>query len=99
LQFRADGGAWSSDPPRVLTASTHLQARDEAGNVGELEFHGRTTTPPSGNGCNCELGGNGGGSGWWALLLIPALIFRRRFWLLLLVAGCNHSAPALTKGD
>jgi hypothetical protein len=96
LQYRADDGPWSYDAPSRLTALTHVQARDEAGNVGSLEFHGRTTNPPAPGGCSCDVS-RGGSGGWFVIFLIPALIWRRRV-LLLLALGCNQGTP-LTKGD
>lgn len=59
-----DGGAWGpwqlgdrTTLPALLDGLTvRVQARDEAGNVGELAFHGRTTAP-SASGCGCVVGG------------------------------------------
>jgi MYXO-CTERM domain-containing protein len=95
LQFRAGDGPWSFEPPRLLTAHMRLQVRDEAGNVGSLEFHGRTTNPPSG-GCNCDISPHPS-AGWLGLLVVGALLFRRRL-LLVFLLGCNSAQP-LVKGD
>jgi MYXO-CTERM domain-containing protein len=65
-----------------------LYARDEAGNIAEaavdltpmLEFHGRTTNPPTSGGCgSCAVGGahRQAGSGA-ALLALALLVFLRR---------------------
>ena len=63
LQFRCsvDGGAfgaWVSGdhatmPLSLDGAHVTVQVRDEAGNVGDLGFHGRSTAPSAG-GCGCD---------------------------------------------
>jgi hypothetical protein len=68
----------------------HLYAKDEAGNVGELQadlgpifdFHGRTTNPPSAGCGSCALGGATRDSGPWSTLVVAlglafALLRRR----------------------
>jgi hypothetical protein len=106
-----DGSGWSdwSPTPRVPFAADRIphaevQAQDEAGNVGGLEFHGRTTNPPSSSGCGCEVGAASptGASGLFAFVLVLGLLARRRVVLLLalvlsMTAGCNEAH--LTKGD
>jgi MYXO-CTERM domain-containing protein len=100
-----DGGAWSdwSPTPRVALATgriphAEVQAQDEAGNVGGLEFHGRTTNPPSSSGCGCHVGGASPAGGVLAFVLVLGLLGRRRVLLLLaLLAGCNEAH--LGKGD
>ena len=82
LQFRfaVDGGAFGpwivgdhaghagrSSTPRTLT----VQVRDEAGNIGDLGFHGRTTAPSTG-GCSCDLAGRGSSPTARRLLLVGA---------------------------
>ena len=101
LQFRfaVAGGAfgpWIAADHAVLPAeldagTLHVQARDEAGNVGDLGFHGRSTLPST-SGCNCALAGradgsNGSSGTTGGMLLIAVaggvLLFarRRRVWL------------------
>lgn len=73
LEFsvKAPGGEWSEwSHERRLTvpalgddAGWLARVRDEAGNVGSLAFHGRTTTPSSGGGCSCAVGAGGADSG------------------------------------
>jgi hypothetical protein len=102
-RWRLDGDytAWSPST-KIEVARDQLwrvsvQAIDEAGNVGGLEFHGRTTNPPSGSGCNCDVGGAPSSASWLALF-IPLFLFRRRFLALAILAiGCND--PGLQKGD
>jgi hypothetical protein len=43
-------------PVHLDAATVRVQARDEAGNVGELGFHGRSTAPST-SGCGCVVGG------------------------------------------
>lgn len=56
------------------------RARDEAGNVGQLDFHGRMTTPAGGGGCGCDVGARRSVPPVAALALIPllGLLARRR---------------------
>ncbi len=104
-RLAGDWSAWSGSTQlgvaQDLISQLQVQARDEAGNVGSLEFHGRTTNAPSATGCACDLGGGGGArgsTGIVAALLLLALVWRRRLWIFLaLLAGCNDGA--LTKGD
>ncbi|HXU72453.1 MAG TPA: hypothetical protein VN947_24190 [Polyangia bacterium] len=77
----------ASLPVALDAGSIHVQARDEAGNVGDLGFHGRSTAP-SAAGCNCAIAGRGADSGetGGALLFFATagvLFFarRRRVWL------------------
>jgi hypothetical protein len=66
LQFRwsIDGGAfgaWVTGDRAVMPAAldgAHLavEVRDEAGNIGDLGFHGRSTAPST-SGCACDLAG------------------------------------------
>ena len=69
LQFRfaVDGsafGAWllgdhATMPTQLDGATVRVEARDEAGNVGTLDFHGRTTAPGA-SGCGCDVGARPG---------------------------------------
>ena len=108
-RWRLAGGSvtdWSSEPSVPLSRGPIVaEVRDEAGNVGSTEFHGRTTDPPKAGGCGCDLGGASqsevaGTSGIVAIALFGLLLARRRLRLLLLlaglVAGCNDT---LGKGD
>src|SRR5207248_4844386 len=84
-----------------------VQARDEAGNFGSLEFHGRTTNPPT-SGCGCDLGRAARSSPPAGPLAIVALgvalvlARRARRWLALVAcaalftSACNSG---LGKGD
>ena len=114
LQFRlaVGGGAWSAWivgdhvtlPTRLDAASVTVQVRDEAGNVGDLAFHGRSTAPSAG-GCACDLAGSttsGSSSTGGALLLVAigfalALCRRRYVWLrrIAIVAGAACLAAAV----
>ncbi len=97
LQFRwsINGGAFGpwvvgdhATTPEVLdVAHLTVQVRDEAGNIGSLGFHGRSTAPSTA-GCSCDVAGHGSrGETGGGLLLILATGFaltlsRRRYvWL------------------
>jgi MYXO-CTERM domain-containing protein len=119
-RFAFAGGGWtpwsSSDrlavPAGELASSAQAQARDEAGNVGDLAFHGRSTTPsPAGCGCQVGAGNDDAASatlGWVLAAIVGSLVIarrRRRAWaplagvacLLLATGGC--SSGGLGKGD
>jgi len=121
LQFRfaVAGGAYGpwvvgdrvTLPTALDAGSVTVQVRDEAGNVGTLAFHGRSTAPSAG-GCACDLTGNGvsgpngagsGGSSTGGALLLVAIGFalalsRRRYvWLrrIAIAAGAACLAAAV----
>ncbi len=112
LEYSVDGGAWTRDDHAVRAGGfdplvTKVKVRDEAGNVGTLEFHGRTTNPSSG-GCGCEVGRRPPAGGALAALAALGLALglgrarrMRRFLLGLLLIGCGHdnSGVTLTKGQ
>jgi hypothetical protein len=80
-----DFGAWlpgarTTLPAGIDPAALRVEARDEAGNVGDLGFHGRSTTP-TGKGCGCDLGAHDDGSSVPSLVVVAALallLARRR---------------------
>ncbi|MDB4965674.1 MAG: hypothetical protein JWN44_1363 [Myxococcales bacterium] len=92
LRFAAGAagfGPWiASDhvivPTELDSATVRVQVRDEAGNIGELGFHGRTTGP-SASGCNCDLAGRGDMNPTLPMFAVVglalALARRRRVWL------------------
>jgi len=76
-----------------------VQVRDEAGNIGELGFHGRTTTPSTG-GCGCHIAGGGNVNPtlpmFAVIALAPALARRRRVWLRRLAIAGGAACLAAT---
>jgi hypothetical protein len=93
LQFRyaANGaafGPWlsgdhASSPLELDGAAVSVQVRDEAGNVADLGFHGRSTAPSTG-GCGCEVGARGRDATLPVVLVVgfALLLSRRRYvWL------------------
>jgi hypothetical protein len=100
----------SKDEMRAITddgsKKFQIWAKDEAGNIGQavvdtvpmLGFHGRTTNPPSGGGCNCEMGGRseGSNSGPIALVVLMALVCLWRRKTLALVAVALIASTVLT---
>ena len=92
FRFKVDGGAfgaWTAGdhafmPVALDAAHVTVQVRDEAGNVGDLGFHGRSTAPSTG-GCSCELAGRSTRSPLGGILLVGAvagaLLFARRRYL------------------
>ncbi|MGZ3438633.1 MAG: hypothetical protein ACXVDD_03930, partial [Polyangia bacterium] len=93
LQFRyaVGGGAFGPwivgdhaySPVQLDGASVSVQVRDEAGNVGALGFHGRSTAPSTG-GCGCDLGARGRDATLPIVLVVgfALLLSRRRYvWL------------------
>jgi MYXO-CTERM domain-containing protein len=69
---------------------------DEAGNVSEVDFHGRSTDPAPASGCGCTVGGvaRTSAAGPIALVVIGLLALRRRraaLLALLVVAGAGCS--------
>jgi hypothetical protein len=67
---------------------------DEAGNLGHLDFHGRTTAPAD-SGCGCTLGAAAPSPTGPAMLLAAIAIAitvlgRRALLLLVLLAGCSR---------
>ena len=91
-RFAVDGaafGAWISGAhatmPLALDGNRVVaQARDEAGNIGALDFHGRSTAPST-SGCSCELGGARGSDATLPMVLVVGFalfLSRRRYvWL------------------
>jgi hypothetical protein len=102
-------GPWTSlDALDIVAEDLQVDVRDEAGNVGTSDFHGRTTVPPSAGCGSCALGGasSPSGSGTVALVvaLLGAIALRRRTRLLVALAlagvglaGCNDGSVG--KGD
>ncbi|HZU81327.1 MAG TPA: hypothetical protein VE987_00340, partial [Polyangiaceae bacterium] len=91
--WRAPGGewsAWTNEPrirlpqaaPMLAPETLGVRVRDEAGNVGDAAFHGRTTATGSAASCACDLGGRGRDGGartsLIALLLLGSALVRRR---------------------
>jgi hypothetical protein len=120
LEYSVDfGSGWTdwSHTDRLQIPVGHdplgARVRDEAGNVGSLEFHGRTTTPSTG-GCGCTVGGAARNDrlgllaiGALGLLLLAcrrrgAALIALLFASALGVSACNHdvsNGPSLQKGD
>ncbi|MSP62790.1 MAG: hypothetical protein EXR72_21150 [Myxococcales bacterium] len=110
-RFRAGGewSVWSRGDHFALVAlagglapsDVEVEARDEAGNAGKLDFHGRTTTPAAG-GCSCTVAGEASGAeGLWSVLALCALLTALRVrrgtaasLLVLLVAAAGLCASA-----
>src|SRR5205085_193493 len=98
--------AWLDLPADADRELLVVQARDEAGNFGSLEFHGRTTNPPT-SGCGCDLGAAARRSSRVPSLLVVALAValfaarRARRWLALLACCASLQAcnSGLGKGD
>ena len=103
-RWRSDEGAWSAwsgDPHVPRLPGLQVQARDEAGNMGGLEFHGRTTNPPPPGGCSCDAGGRGSSESG-ALVVFFVVVGLIAAAAPLAVAGAARrlqSASALVKGD
>ncbi len=111
LEYRVDAGAGFSPWSRADHAAqaggfdplaVKVEVRDEAGNVGRLDFHGRETTGGTSGGCGCAVGGRGSSSRGALALGVAALLLlgrrRRGFALVgalalgaLAAAGCRHS--------
>ena len=120
LEYRthigATTGEWTHGTvvniPRGSAESIGVESRDEAGNIGILAFHGRTTNPPT-SGCGCDLAGRNDRGGTTLLIVILlvgglCLARRRRAGALLAflaigptMSACNNDAPVvmLGKGD
>ena len=123
FRFATSGGAFGpwvlGDHASVATAldgaSLRVQVMDEAGNIGDLAFHGRSTAPST-SGCSCALAGRASSGGGSALILVAAglglaLARRRRVWLRRLaiaggaatlaaaVLGAGGCSHGLGKGD
>lgn len=109
-RHRIGQGAYSGwhgiDDVVPLTADRDLvsaQLSDEAGNFGQLDFHGRTTSPAP-SGCGCQVGAvtppPAGPLALVACLGLSLLALRRRrlvgLLALLAAAGCNRG---LAPGD
>jgi len=105
-RWSVDGGAFtgyspSMELPPVDPSHIVVQVKDEAGLVGELGFHGRSTDPAPA-GCGCAVGGRSDGGGRTALVVLmvglAVVCFRRRkaVFLMLMLGGCNSG---LGKGD
>ncbi|HEX6838571.1 MAG TPA: hypothetical protein VF334_18465, partial [Polyangia bacterium] len=116
LQFRfkiGDGafGAWMAGdhafmPVALDAATVTVQVRDEAGNVGDLGFHGRSTAPSTG-GCSCDRAARGSTTGpvrgsTGGMLLVFAvggalLLSRRRYvWLRRIAIAAGAACLAAT---
>ncbi len=109
-RWRSSGGEysmWSAldrlpIDPAIPLDTIDVQARDEAGNIGVIQFHGRTTAPAA-SGCGCDVGGAAPSPTGGLLLILAALsglfVVRRRrlaLFVLLGLAGCNDG---LGKGE
>ena len=114
LFFRWNAGAgfspWSHDDHAQRAGGfdplgLQVEVRDEAGNVGSLDFHGRTTDPAPKSGCGCVVGeassSTGGGLALAVVGALAALLLRRRgggaMLAILVAAGlfaaaCDHAA-------
>jgi MYXO-CTERM domain-containing protein len=93
-------GDWAAGDTLALgsfaTQAVQAQAVDEAGNIGTLEFHGRTSTPPT-SGCgSCSATSSSPSEALLVAAFVLVWLLRRRALLLLLALGCNHQ---IQKGD
>ena len=113
-RWRVNGGEYSmwsaldhqAIDPAIPLDAVEVQARDEAGNIGTIRFHGRTTAPAS-SGCGCDVGGAAPAPTGGLLVILIGLtglfvLRRRRLALFLLstlcgLAGCNDGG--LGKGE
>ncbi|MCU1283239.1 MAG: hypothetical protein JWM53_6785, partial [bacterium] len=111
LQFRwaVDGAAFGPwvvgdhaiTPAALDGAHLMVEARDEAGNIGSLGFHGRSTAP-SASGCGCHVGGlSRAGDATLPMIVVVGfalLLSRRRYaWVrrIAIVGGAACMAAAV----